>query len=421
MSSNSISVSSPTKSLSAEGSLVVHCLIIAAVIAAGAVPVEVQTLDGQKQSGELTALGPQQLVVQTADGPASFEPAKLMAVTFSRARQADAVKPIAVVELIDETRLRLKSFSTVKGDGKIELAGGGSLTVPTKLIRYVRFLEGSPNQSQIARQWDEILALKPGADLLVTRNKGALDYTEGLVRDVGGDTIDFGLDGDKLLIKRPRVEAIFYFRAAEPALRESKCALHLGDDSEIIALDAELNDNRVTVSTVAGAKLDLPLQALRRIDYSLGKVQYLSDLEAELTEVTPYFGAPKGIAGYTAALEPRKDQSLDGEPLKLVETTYTKGLALHSQTRLAYRLAGKFRQFSAIAGIDDAVTTGGNVRLQISGDGKPLWEGTIERGDDPQPLELDVTGVKRLELVVGFGEDLDIGDHLDLCEAKVTK
>jgi len=96
-------------------------------------------------------------------------------------------------------------------------------------------------------------------------------------------------------------------------------------------------------------------------------------------------------------------------------------LALHSQTRQAYRLAGKYRQFTATVGIDDAVSVGGDVLLQVSGDGKPLWEGTIKGADQPQTLELDVSGVKRLELLVGFGDDLDIGDHLDLCDAKVMK
>jgi hypothetical protein len=285
----------------------------------------------------------------------------------------------------------------------------------------VRFLEGSSNQPQVSKQWDEIQALKPAADLLVTRNKGALDYTEGLVRGIDAETINFELGGDNLKVKRPRVEAIFYFRAAEPALRDGKFALQLWDDSEIVGAEANLNATSVAVTLVSGAKLELPLHALRRIDYSLGKVQYLSDLEPDLTEVTPYFPAPKGAAGYTATLEPRKDQNLDGEPLKVAGVLYSKGLAVHSQTRLAYRLGGKYRQFSAIVGIDDAVPAGGNVLLRISGDGKPLWEGTIKRGDDPQALELDLSGVKRLELLVGYGDELDIGDHLDLCEAKITK
>ena len=89
--------------------------------------------------------------------------------------------------------------------------------------------------------------------------------------------------------------------------------------------------------------------------------------------------------------------------------------------RLVYRLAGDFRQFQALAGIDDRVRPAGNVRLVVSGDGKELFGQTITGSDDPLAVAVDITGVKRLRILVDFGEQVDIADCLDLCDARITK
>jgi hypothetical protein len=67
------------------------------------------------------------------------------------------------------------------------------------------------------------------------------------------------------------------------------------------------------------------------------------------------------------------------------------------------------------------VRDSGSVHLVIAGDGKTLWEGDIRGTDPPQELEVGIEGVKRLEITADYGDDLDIGDYLDLCEARVTK
>lgn len=399
----------------------IQSFLLTAALLTGVIDVEVQTLDGQKTGGHLTELGQQRITIESATGPVTFEVSKLMSVSSAGEQNADAARPQVVVELIDDTRLNAKSFSTSKGEAQIELVAGGNIKAPTKIIRYARFVETAPTQGQLAKQWDEILALEPEGDLLVTRKKGSLDYTEGLVRDIDADTVNFSLDGEDINVKRPRVEAVLYYRATAPTLPDAQCVVHLRGSGQISASRLGLDGDAISVTTTAGAMLELPVDSLARLDYSVGKIQYLSDLEAELTEVTPYVGGPKNLASYAAAFAPRRDRNFENEPLKLGGRSYDKGLALHSQTRQTYRLAGKFRQFTALAGIDDAVSVGGDVLLQVSGDGKPLWEGTIKGGEPPQALELDVAGVKRLELLVGFGDDLDIGDHLDLCDAKLMK
>jgi hypothetical protein len=67
------------------------------------------------------------------------------------------------------------------------------------------------------------------------------------------------------------------------------------------------------------------------------------------------------------------------------------------------------------------VRDAGDVRLEIRGDGKMLWEESVRGTDAPRLLDVSVQGVKRLEIVADFGGDFDAGDVIDLCDAKVTR
>jgi hypothetical protein len=59
--------------------------------------------------------------------------------------------------------------------------------------------------------------------------------------------------------------------------------------------------------------------------------------------------------------------------------------------------------------------------LVIQGDGKTLWEGEVRGSEPARNLEIEIAGIKRMEIVVDYGDDLDIGDRLDLGDARVTK
>ena len=158
-----------------------------------------------------------------------------------------------------------------------------------------------------------------------------------------------------------------------------------------------------------------------RIDYSRGKVVYLGELEPETVDWTPYFGPADNIRSRAKFLWPRENRSLDSGPLQLDGRPYEKGIAIHSRTRLTYHLAGDFRRFKATAGIDDSVRPAGHVRLVLHGDGRVLFQADVAGTDPPRPLDLDVSSVRRLTILVDFGENLDTADHLDLCQARVVK
>jgi hypothetical protein len=114
---------------------------------------------------------------------------------------------------------------------------------------------------------------------------------------------------------------------------------------------------------------------------------------------------------------------LGADAFRLAGKRYDSGLALHSPATLVYRVPEGFRKLHAVAGVDDSVIAPGHFVLQILGDGKVLarheFHGSEQRG--PVTIDLDLAGVRRISIVVDPADGQDIGDQLNLCDARLTK
>ena len=393
--------------------------LLAALLAAP--QFDVQTLGGETASGTIVGLNDAELVIEQMDGKKQLALKDLLGAV-SQEKPLSTVRPTVLVELNDGSRLAATDFQSLGGNAKIEVSGDAAREVPVKSLRWVRFVDAAEKSEKLDAQWNEIVAGKPAGDLLVVRKKGAIDSTDGVVGDVSAETVGFTLDGDKIDIKRPKVEGIVFVQPAGDDLPDAVCTVIDSHGSRYRASNFKLEGDSLEISTPAGLKTTLPLASVAQFDFSAGKVQFLSDLETESFTYEPYFGLEQPLATLNEFYRLRRDIGLEKNPLSLDGRTYRKGIALHSRSVVVYRLPGKYRLFKAVAGIDDAARDGGgNVALEVKGDGKSLWKGSVRGNEAAQALEIEVTGVKRLEIVADYGEGQDVADHLDLCEARVTK
>ena len=189
----------------------------------------------------------------------------------------------------------------------------------------------------------------------------------------------------------------------------------------------------VNVTTVGRREVDLPLADVRSADFSAGKVVFLSDTEPATEDQTPLVGTPGGVSLAVGYGRPRRDKSAFGGPLTLsypnVDASapvgrtkpFSRGLAVRSRTTLEYRVPKGFTKLLGIAGIEPATRGEGSARLVISGDEKQLFNAELTGNQSPQELELDITGVKRLKIVVDYGQNLDTGDWVNLCDVRMVK
>lgn len=117
---------------------------------------------------------------------------------------------------------------------------------------------------------------------------------------------------------------------------------------------------------------------------------------------------------------PMKNKSIDGNTLSIAGKTFQRGFSTHSVSSLLILLDGKASAFTAQVGIDDEVKGHDPaVEFQLVGDGKQLWSsGVMRLGDAAKSCEVQLSGVKKLELVVTDGGNGNYYDHADWVDAK---
>ncbi len=384
----------------------------------GAQPgVEVRTAQGESFSGTLAELDNHRLAIHTAKGQVGWKLSQLTRVVLSGT--SEPTNPPAVsVELIDGTQIAGESVTTESGKARIKLADSQLIEVPTDNIHWLRFV---PPSDALAAQWSKIVADPSTADILVVRTGDGIDYHKGILRRVSDDTIEFELEGERLPVRRAKVFGLVYHHSSGRDLAESAGTLVDRSGSTWTFRTIALTGDQVEWTTVLGQTLRRPVSALLRLDFSHDKVLYLSDLKPDSIDWVPYFGLGKELSSRVALYSPRQDQNLEAGPLQVDGKRFAKGVSLHSRTTIVYRLPDRYRRFVAVAGIDDSARPQGNVRLTIRGDDRPLFEGSVTGVEGAKTLDVDVTGVRRLTILADFGDDFDVGDHLDLCDARLLK
>jgi hypothetical protein len=376
---------------------------------------DAQALDGRTVRGTISSLGGEAVTLETAQGPVALKLDALQELAaHAPAPPAETAK--IRVYLTDGSVLAAEEYVSGKDRSRMVLRGGPAVEAPARAVRAVQF-RGDRGSSD---DWGKILDAPPSADLLVVRAGGHLDAHSGALHDVTEELVRFELDGEVLPVKRTKVFGLVYRHPVDKSLPAPRAILSDAAGSQWAIHTLKLDD-RLHWTTPAGLSMAEPLENVARLDLSLGKVVYLSDVNPESAVWTPFFSGETPVPARQRYFSPRMDKNFESEPLRIAGKTYRKGLALHSRTELVYRLPAGFHRLKAVCGIDDAVRPQGNIRLAIRGDGKVLWEGTIA-GDDPaRPVDLDITGVRRLKILADFSQRLGSGDYLDLGDARITK
>lgn len=411
------------------------------ITVASAAPVEATAtrLDGTALAGELRNWDDEQVVVSAPRGDQRIAAAQLLSLRWSPGMPSGATESpkLALVELTDGSLLPAHEFRVVAGQAAVTLANPlpsdeQTLSMPARQIAAVRL---QPLDAAVAAQWHDIRDQNLASDVLVVLNRDgkSLDYVEGVLGDLTPEKIEFTLDGEPIRADRANVAGFVFFRSQRRAEAEPRCVIHGRTGLRANVSHVRLTDGVLHLTTAGGVTLDWPLEDIHLADYSAGKLVYLSDIEPASERWTPLVGLPAGATFAAEYGQPRRDQSAFSGPLTLTlqdtaspaaldhTRSFNKGLAVRSRTELVYRLPARFRRFVALAGIEPATSASGNVRLAIHGDDRLLLEIEIAGDQTPLPIDLDIEGVKRLKIVVDYGQNLDTGDWLNLCDARIVK
>jgi hypothetical protein len=415
----------------------VAVLTALAAIAAGP-QVTVKPLTGVSVKGALAHLAGDKVTLDTPNGPQTLAAAELMWVEFPAA--ASPSKPSVWIELLDGSKLLATAYSTAAGKAQVELTSGQAIEIQARLIRHVRFRE--QQTPELVTQWREILASPVTGDMVVVRKKStrtveqgdnepmtvteeALDQLEGTIHSVGPDSVQFEFDGEKIDVRREKLDGLVYYQPAKREFSQPLCRLIDAGGSAWSLRDVQLAAGQLKGATIGGVALELPLTAVAKVDFSIGNVTMLADLEPDSGDgdlgvsLQPAAMAHK----FGSVFKLRTSPPLGADAFRIAGLRYDGGLSLHSPLTLVYRVPAGFRWLRATAGVDDSVVAPGRFELIILGDGKELLRKPFD-GQSPRtavPIDLDVSGVRRISIVLDPADGQDFGDQLNLVDARFTK
>jgi len=317
--------------------------------------------------------------------------------------------------LIDGSVFGFQSVSHIDGETTVEFQSDrlGAFRIPTNRVVSLRLQK---EDRRLAESWRNLLSKESQEDRLIVRKEEVLDFLGGVIGEISPSKIKFLLDNEELEVNAERIYGVIYARNVELPQQGVRVVFRGGD--RFVGEGVSLAGDNCRIEMAGGETLQVPSESIVELDYSFGKVQYLSELEPRSVDYTPMFNV---------TWQYRRDKSLDGNPIRLNRKSFSRGLSIHSKTVLTYRLPAGYRRFRAIMGIDDEITrVGGDVDVVIEGldrDGvaSELLRKDVRLHEPSQPIDLEIDGVSDLRITVDFGEGLDIGDHLDLAEARIVR
>ncbi len=383
-------------------------LLIASALGAA----ELQTLKGEKITGDVVRITDKEIVLSREGKEVATPVAQVLHLDFPGNAKVRLEDKYADVELTDGTLLHCKEF-VLKGK-QAELRTVAGQEVKLAMSGIANILTSAQDEA-LRKDWNERIAKKRRRDVVAILKDGVVNPLEGTLGEANeaGTHIEFTLGGTKRQVPLANVHGLIFLRELDPAAPPVVCKLTDTHGNLVMVSGAAATAAGLTVTTPSGAKIEYASNLVTRLDYSTDKLAYLSQLEpARVDQPDNPFD------------QYRRDRNLDNQPLRLGGDVYGLGLALHAHTELEYDLKGDYREFKAVAGIDESVGgIDGPVVLKIEGDGKELYTKTFTRKGDknPTPIALNIKDVSRLRIVVTSGDGFDLGRHLDLANARVSK
>jgi hypothetical protein len=379
---------------------------------------DLQTLTGKQVSGELVGLDKQAAVIRTAGGDTVRVPVgDLLQITLP-AGDPPPRGAHAAVELTDGSVLLCSAVAIKGGSVELTVIPDTKVTVPlTGIFTILR----DAHDPKIRQEWGDFLAKRGQLDMVVVRSDDKLNGLEGTFGAGVGDAIEFTARGSdqKRSIRLNRAQGLIFVQKPDPNAPPPLCKITDAVGSLLVAADAVLSPDGMTITTPGGARITLPdTKRLAKLDFSKGKLAYLSDLSPSRESTTL---ATEDDDQFARFVRYRKDLNLENQPIKLGGKQYPKGLSLHAGTQLVFPIGGEYKEFRAVLGVDDGVSTESSIEVLIEGDGRGLFRGHTAHRAPPKPLALDVRGVRELRITVRAAALLDFGDQVSLADAKVSK
>jgi len=370
--------------------------MVACPVLAGGPQMRLEMADGSAAAGELESIAADEVRI-VADGVGqSFPVAAIRRIVRTQSPAALPQPPVTVTTTAGE-QLTGDDFAWT-GDVAAVLRGAERLELPIGLVQVVAWRR--PEDGADAPAWLKTLPEQPESDLVIVGSGAAAECVSCAITGVTAENVTVVLDGETIPVKRAKVAGLRWLRPDGAARGGITVATRAG---RIAAAE-------IVWSADGGLLLDgrvrAPADWLDSIDYAAGRTVWLTAIEAERIDVEPYFGGLKNVAGLAAFFAPRSVAAADNDA--------APSLILRPRTVGVWRVPTDSRRFRGVLRSAGEATPRAVVVIDL--DGRELFRHAFERrpetdGDAKRPsagdtsgvpIDLDVSGCRRLTLTVDF-------------------
>lgn len=345
--------------------------------------------------------------IQGPGVPAGLRLDDLRRIERPAADMAQAGSPGRWAELRGGSYIAAESVSIADEKCRVKWRGEQTLELPLDAVRAIRF------EPSASAAFDKARA-QPKAEqdrVLIRDDTGAETIVAGLVDSLTSQQIQLDVGTQRRALPVASIVGIVF---AQPAAAEAilPIAVHLSNESVLVGSSLELSDSNTTLLLPGDVRVTIRWTEVSRVVVRSSRVAFLSDLqplaEAQRPIVTPSFPA-------------RRDMSVSGRPLRLGSQVYEKGLGVHAFSELTFATGGAWDWFIATIGLAPDEGEQGDCVFKVLADGKVIYERRVRAADAPHVVDLPIAGCDQVVLVVEPGEDLDLGDHANWCDARFIR
>jgi len=365
------------------------------------VPVEIETVSGDVQSGTWAGVGESAIRIRRDSGVvelpfdqiATLRPAEPPEEKNASGRRVLLVGGSEIAA--DRVTLREEQLT-------IDPRRQDDLVVPIQRVRAIRFRQPS---AATDTQWLGLLEDDRRTDVMVIRRGEQLDPIEGVVAGLTADSLQFELDGNAIDAPLDRLEGVLLRQTAGT---EAKTTVKVVDQYGSVFHGTTL----APTDDSAGIEIRLPgdvrhtirVEQIRSISWAGGLMLLARESPAELV------------------MEAVLATAADRELVRNWFGPHGRGddLIAVAGGRIEYRVEDDYESFAGGVRRDADVVGGGRVTVRILVDGSVRWKETLT-GSEAKGFRIPLADANRLRLEVDSGDDGDVGDTVRFVKPRLLK
>ena len=300
-----------------------------------------------------------------------------------------------IVSLRDGSVLYADSVETTQDAIRIQAGAETSIKVPLASVRSIQL--SALNETQ-QKQWEAIVQATTDQDaLVVIRSPESLDSVKGVVESIKPEIVELNFNGQTIPAPKNRLAGVLIY--APPSESEAPKAIlqikMVGGDKLQVA-EITVGSNEVAnILLVAGGTIELPLDQISELDFSIGSLRELAELKPFELGAQPRLSFLNTIDGADRMFEPRFVNS---------------DLVFLGAGFSTFVVPEGFKQFVGEVKLAPKGDRFSPCKVEVLVEKTVVWQSDLTEVGVKQAFNVPIEPEQRLELRVKYKDDLPIGD-----------